>query len=77
MYPTTCIRLQGPCLVPALKGPTPNPSLRREGNNHPRRERGNPKNVSDDVHPLAGAVPRAGPKTMFDRFFNHPQLGEC
>ncbi len=54
MYPTTCIRLQGPCLVPALKGPTPNPSLRREGNNHPRREHGNPKNVSDDVHPLQG-----------------------
>ena len=59
-------RLQGPCLVPALKGPTPTPSLRREGNNHPRREYGYPKKVSDDmhplythnVHPLAGAVPR-------------------
>lgn len=32
-------------------------------------------NVSDAVHPLAGAVPRASPKTMFDRLFNHPQLG--
>ena len=28
-----------------------------------------------NVHSLAGAVPRAGPKTMFDRLFNHPQLG--
>ncbi len=36
----------------ALKRPTPNPSLLREGNNHPRREYGYPKNVSDDVHPL-------------------------
>ena len=58
--------LQGPCLVPTLKRPTPNPSLRREGNNYPRREYGYPKKVSDDVHPLythnvhplAGAVPR-------------------
>ena len=28
-------------------------------------------------HPLAGAVPRAGPKTKFDRLFNHPQLANA
>ena len=27
--------------------------------------------------PIAGAVPCAGPKEMFDRLFSHPKLGEC
>ena len=34
-------------------------------------------NVSDDVHPLAGAVPCAGPKEMFDRFPIIRMYNEC
>ena len=34
-------------------------------------------NVSDDVHPLAGAVPCAGPKEMFDPYSAIRNHGEC
>ena len=79
------IQLQGVALVAVRKGtqgppptqrPTPNPSLRRGGPPITLPwKRVHPTVCSHNVHSLAGAVPRAGPKTMFDRLFNHPQLG--
>ena len=58
---------QGPPPTPPFEGEAPPITL--------PWNRVHPTVCSHNVHSLAGAVPRAGPKTMFDRLFNHPQLG--
>ena len=53
----------------------PSPSLRREGRPYRPKTRIQ-RRVSKDTHPTAGAVPRAGPKGMFDRLLWHADYAE-